>query len=77
LIWFHSALQKNLHVLKVERHCVGLQEIVTDHASQVKAKSGIFGYKKAKAALLRTGAAVDLGKVIATSCFIIHPSHFL
>jgi hypothetical protein len=41
-----SALQKNLHVLKVKGHCVGLEEIVSNHAREMKAKRGIFGYKK-------------------------------
>src|SRR5205823_11195765 len=31
-------LQKNLHVLKVKSHRVGLEEIVADHAREVKAK---------------------------------------
>ena len=34
-------LQKNLHVLKVKGHRIGLEEIVADHASQVEAK-GVF-----------------------------------
>jgi hypothetical protein len=39
-------LQKNLHVLKIKDHRIGLEEIVADHAREVKAKRGIFGYKK-------------------------------
>src|SRR5206468_12184082 len=31
-------LQKNLHVLKVKSHRVGLEEIMADHAREVKAK---------------------------------------
>src|SRR6476646_4266445 len=37
----NSALQKNLHVLKVKSDGVGLEEIVADHAREVKTK-GIF-----------------------------------
>jgi len=31
-------LQENLHVLKVKGHHIGLEEIVADHAGEVKAK---------------------------------------
>jgi len=32
-------LQKNLHVLKIKGHRIGLEEIVAHHACEVKAKS--------------------------------------
>ena len=32
-------LQENLHVLKVKGHRIRLEEIVADHAREVKAKS--------------------------------------
>jgi hypothetical protein len=41
-----SALQKNLHVLKVKGDRVRLEKIVSNHAREMKAKRGIFGYKK-------------------------------
>ena len=39
-------LQKNLHVLKIKGYRIGLEEIVAEHAREMKAKRGIFGYKK-------------------------------
>src|SRR5438067_3702651 len=49
-------LQKNLHVLKVKSHRVGLEEIMADHAREVKAKH-VFPWKRS---IVETGDVLFL-----------------